>query len=81
VGCQVDLNVKGDRIIRVDAPFDAAPNYGRLCVKGRFGTDFVHHPGRLTTPLIRRSPQPPGRRAPAGGPEDWREAAAATASK
>ena len=74
VGCQVDLNVKGDRIIRVDAPFDAAPNYGRLCVKGRFGTDFVHHPGRLTTPLIRRSPQPPGRRAPAGGPEDWREA-------
>ncbi len=37
VGCQVLLNIKDERIFRVDAPFDAAPNYGRLCVKGRFG--------------------------------------------
>ncbi len=73
VGCQIVLNVKDDRIFRVDAPFDAAPNYGRLCVKGRFGSDFVHHPGRLTAPLIRRQPQAPGRRTPAG-PDDWREA-------
>ena len=51
VGCQVLLNVKDERIVRIDAPFDAAPNYGRLCVKGRFGTDYVHHPSRLTTPL------------------------------
>ena len=74
VGCQIDLHVKDDRIFRVDAPFDAAPNYGRLCVKGRFGLDFVHHPSRLTVPLIRRVPQLPGRRAPAAGPEDWRKA-------
>ena len=74
VGCQIDLNVKDDRIFRVDAPFDAAPNYGRLCVKGRFGTDFVHHPSRLTAPLIRRTPQTPGARTAAASPDDWREA-------
>ena len=53
VGCQVDLQIANERIIRVDAPFDVAPNYGRLCSKGRFGIDFVHHPSRLTHPLIR----------------------------
>ena len=74
VGCQIDLNVKDDRIFRVDAPFDAAPNFGRLCVKGRFGTDFVHHPSRLTAPLIRRTPQTPGARTAAASPGDWREA-------
>lgn len=53
VGCQMNLNVKDDLIYRVDAPFDAAPNFGMLCVKGRFGTDYVKHPGRVKTPLIR----------------------------
>ena len=72
VGCQVLLNVKDERIFRVDAPFDAAPNYGRLCVKGRFGADFVHHPDRLTQPLVRRVAQFPGPRTPATGPGDWR---------
>ncbi|MBE7556967.1 MAG: molybdopterin-dependent oxidoreductase [Anaerolineales bacterium] len=74
VGCQVLLNVKADHVFRIDAPFDAAPNYGRLCVKGRFGTDFVHNPKRLTVPLIRRTPQSPGRRTRASYPADWREA-------
>ncbi len=74
VGCQVLLNVKDDHIFRVDAPFDTAPNYGRLCVKGRFGTDYVHHPDRLKTPLIRKEPQKPGQRTPANSPDDWREA-------
>ena len=74
VGCQIDLYVKDDRIFRVDAPFDAAPNYGRLCVKGRFGLDFVHHPSRLTAPLIRRVPQTPGARTAATSPDEWREA-------
>jgi formate dehydrogenase alpha subunit len=73
VGCQVLLNVKDERIMRIDAPFDAAPNYGRLCVKGRFGADYVHHPSRLTAPLIRREPQRPGQRTAAAGPEDWKE--------
>ncbi len=54
VGCQIDLKIKDERIYGVEAPFDVAPNYGRLCVKGRFGVDFVHHPSRLTHPLIRK---------------------------
>ncbi|MBK8988138.1 MAG: formate dehydrogenase subunit alpha [Chloroflexi bacterium] len=53
VGCQLHLNVKDEFIYAVEAPFDAAPNYGMLCVKGRFGTDYVKHPGRVKTPLIR----------------------------
>jgi predicted molibdopterin-dependent oxidoreductase YjgC len=74
VGCQILLNVKDDHIFRIEAPFEAAPNYGRLCVKGRFGTDYVHHPDRVTKPLIRRTPQTPGHRTPATSPDDWREA-------
>jgi formate dehydrogenase alpha subunit len=74
VGCQIDLCVRDDRIVRVDAPFDVAPNHGRLCVKGRFGLDFVHHPSRLTAPLIRRVPQLPGTRTAAASPDEWREA-------
>ena len=53
VGCQMNLNIKDDFIYSVEAPFDTAPNYGMLCVKGRFGTDYVKHPGRVKTPLIR----------------------------
>lgn len=74
VGCQVLLNIKDEQIIRIDAPFEAAPNYGRLCVKGRFGADYVHHKGRLTRPLIRQEPQKPGHRTAANYPDDWREA-------
>ncbi len=69
VGCQVDLSVKDNLIYRVDAPFDAAPNYGMLCVKGRFGIDYVTHPSRLKRPLIRVNTDQP-RSAPAV----WREA-------
>jgi len=54
VGCQVDLLIKDDHIFRVEAPFEVAPNFGRLCAKGRFGMDFVNHPSRLTQPLIRK---------------------------
>ncbi|MCB0153536.1 MAG: molybdopterin-dependent oxidoreductase, partial [Anaerolineae bacterium] len=74
VGCQMLLNVKDNRIFRIEAPFEAAPNYGRLCVKGRFGTDYVHHPDRLTQPLIRRQFQKPGERTPSKDPADWRPA-------
>lgn len=74
VGCQLLLSVRDERIFRVEAPFDAAPNFGRLCVKGRFGADFVVHPSRLTAPLIRRERQQPGKRTAATGPDDWREA-------
>ena len=53
VGCQMNLHIKDQQIYRVEAPFDSAPNYGNLCVKGRFGLDFATHPRRLKTPLIR----------------------------
>jgi len=57
VGCQIDLNVnpKKNRIVRVTSEVGCIPNDGNLCVKGRFGMDFVGHPERLTTPLIRRN--------------------------
>ena len=63
VGCQMQLQIAQGQIYRVEAPFDAAPNYGNLCVKGRFGLDFATHPRRLRTPLIR-----------AGEPGNFREA-------
>jgi formate dehydrogenase major subunit len=56
VGCQVDLHVHGNDVVRVTSPWieEETPNQGSLCVKGRFGTDFVLHRDRLTAPLIRR---------------------------
>ncbi len=57
VGCQLELHVKDRMIYRVAAPFDAQPNEGKLCVKGRFGHDYLWHHDRLTTPLIRRNGQ------------------------
>ncbi|MCB2225434.1 MAG: (2Fe-2S)-binding protein [Desulfarculaceae bacterium] len=55
VGCQLWLHVKDNQIIKVTAVEDAQPNRGRLCVKGRFGYDFIHSPERLTTPLIKEN--------------------------
>lgn len=52
VGCGLRLSVKDGRIIRATAVPNGV-NKGRLCVKGRFGWDFVHSPERLTRPLIR----------------------------
>jgi len=54
-GCQLDLNVVDGRIVKVTSDYlHGLPNYGSLCVKGRFGYDFVHHKDRLTKPLIRQ---------------------------
>ncbi len=53
VGCQLTFHVKDNRILRVDGR-DGPANRARLCVKGRFGFDYVHHPHRLTRPLIRK---------------------------
>jgi len=55
VGCQIELNIKDEKIISTGTPDNAAPNFGRLCVKGRYGTDFTHHHSRLKTPLIRKN--------------------------
>jgi predicted molibdopterin-dependent oxidoreductase YjgC len=57
VGCQIDLHIKEEQIFRVSGRFDNEVNYGNLCVKGRFGYDFVHAPDRLTEPLMRASRQ------------------------
>ncbi|HUN23670.1 MAG TPA: formate dehydrogenase subunit alpha [Anaerolineales bacterium] len=69
VGCQMNLHIKDEMVYRVTAPFDAEPNRGMLCVKGRFGTDYVRHPARVETPLIRTN-RAEGRSAPA----QWRTA-------
>ncbi len=57
VGCQTRVYVKDDKILYVDGRNGPA-NEQRLCVKGRFGFDYVHHPQRLTQPLIRREDAP-----------------------
>ncbi len=54
-GCQMLLKVKGNTIMEVNSEPDLAPNYGALCVKGRFAFNFVHSRERLTSPLIRRN--------------------------
>src|SRR5215212_8871081 len=66
VGCTLQLHVQNDFIYKVTSPFDSPVNHGNLCVKGRFGYDFVYHPKRVTTPLARRyllegKPKPEGR--------------------
>jgi len=53
VGCQMTYHVKSGRIQSVDG-IDGPANHSRLCVKGRFGFDYIDHPGRLTAPLIRK---------------------------
>lgn len=78
VGCQFDLNVKDNRIIRVTSNPKSPVNGMHLCVKGRYGYDFVHHPDRLEKPRVRRyllENQPkPGPGADRGLPGwDWVE--------
>ncbi|MGB1800716.1 MAG: formate dehydrogenase subunit alpha [Gammaproteobacteria bacterium] len=53
VGCLLSFNIKNNHIQYVEGR-DGPANKGRLCVKGRYGFDYVHHPDRLTKPLIRR---------------------------
>ena len=57
VGCQTKVHVKDDKILYVDGR-DGPANENRLCVKGRFGFDYIDHPHRLTVPLIRKDDAP-----------------------
>ncbi len=57
VGCQVSLKVKDNKVKFVEG-INGPANEGRLCVKGRFGFDYIHHTHRLTKPLIRRDDAP-----------------------
>jgi predicted molibdopterin-dependent oxidoreductase YjgC len=53
VGCQMNLHVLDNRVVKVSGVEGEAPNYGSLCVKGRFGYDFIASDQRLTDPLIK----------------------------
>ncbi len=53
VGCSMDLLTKDGKVVGVE-PADGAANNGLLCVKGKFGYNFINHPDRLKTPLIRK---------------------------
>ena len=53
VGCTLNLHIKDDFVYRATSPFNSPTNHGNLCVKGRFGYDFIHAKDRLTKPLMR----------------------------
>lgn len=53
VGCVLDLKTMDGRVVKVTAEDGVGPNEGHLCNKGRFAWEFIHHPDRLTTPLLR----------------------------
>src|SRR5689334_15365111 len=57
VGCQLTYQIKDDKLISVTGR-DGPANENRLCVKGRFGFDYVHNPQRLTKPMIRKEGVP-----------------------
>ncbi len=55
-GCQLELNSLAHRkVVKVTTKREAGVNHGSLCVKGRFGFDFIHHPDRLQKPLVKKS--------------------------
>ncbi len=71
VGCSFDLAVREGRVVRVVSNAYAPVNGMHLCVKGRYGWDFLHHAERLTRPLVRRELLE-GRQRAAGAPRgDW----------
>ena len=73
VGCNLHLHIKDNFIYSVTSPFDGVVNKGNLCVKGRFGYDFVYNTKRITTPLIRKEKQEPGKRKQAFDLSEWRQ--------
>jgi predicted molibdopterin-dependent oxidoreductase YjgC len=56
-GCQLELKVQNNRVIGVTTDEDTGVNRGSLCVKGRFGYEFIGSENRLTTPLVRKKGQ------------------------
>lgn len=88
VGCLITYNVKNEKIVSVEGR-DGPANHSRLCVKGRFGYDYVHHEQRLTKPLIRKPGIPkddesapkPGHWSEVFREATWEEALALTSGK
>lgn len=75
VGCQVNLHFKDEKLFRVEAPEGLPPNYGALCVKGRYGLSFIESEHRLTHPLLRKNREEPLR------PVSWDQALNFTAER
>jgi formate dehydrogenase alpha subunit len=78
-GCGLYLGVRGNRVVSVRGDRDSRVNQGRLCVKGRFGQDFMHHPDRLTRPLVKDPAG--GSRFPGFREASWDEALALVADR
>ncbi len=55
VGCQLDLHIKENKIVKASGAADSEPNKGSLCVKGHFSYDFIHSKNRLTKPMIKKN--------------------------
>ncbi|MBU3000026.1 formate dehydrogenase subunit alpha [Roseovarius nubinhibens] len=70
VGCQISIKVKDNRVKYVEG-INGPANEGRLCVKGRFGYDYIHHQHRVTKPLIRRDDAP--EKGLNVNPDNWQE--------
>lgn len=79
VGCQIDLHIKDSMIYRVNGRFDNNVNHGFLCVKGRFGYDYVHSPDRLKHPLLRTDKTADNK--PIFEPAPWRVALCTIATR
>ncbi len=71
VGCQFDLNVKNEKVIKVTSNPNAPVNGMHLCVKGRYGYDYIHHPDRLTIPKVRRYLLQGGKKNFSGSAWEW----------
>ena len=71
VGCSYDLGVKHGRVVRVVSNPYAPVNGMHLCVKGRYGWDFVNHPDRLTAPRVRRDLLQGRARTPGAARSEW----------
>ena len=74
VGCSISYQVAGNTLLSVRGDETSPVNQGRLCVKGRYGFDYAHHPDRLTTPLIRKEGAPKTKELPGNPLSLFREA-------
>ena len=74
VGCSITYQVAGNTLLSVRGDDTSPVNRGRLCVKGRYGFDYAHHPDRLTTPLIRKEGAPKTKELPGNPLSLFREA-------
>jgi formate dehydrogenase alpha subunit len=56
-GCSFYLNTRDNHVVKVTSDFKGPVNKGNLCIKGRYGYDFIHSPERVTAPIIKKDGQ------------------------